>query len=185
MVSVEKTGTRQMKQGGVITLALSAIVLFTSACVSEQGIDKAKFTELNRTIQDLKASVSSNDPCDLPDGMEQRLAAGITAVRDRANSKAERDIVAAYLNLLATYKDGLLLCQARSHLSNFDFFPKGRIYVAQELDPLVEKYDLSVEKHLYKPTGQYMRSIDGNSILIIWDSVRAQIKTIENMINYS
>jgi len=70
-------------------------------------------------------------------------------------------------------------------LSNFDFFPKGRIYVSQELDPLVERYDLAVEKHLYKHTGQYMRTVDGDSIRVIWESARTQIKNMENMMNYN
>ncbi len=43
----------------------SAITLFTSACMSEQGIDRTKFAELNRIAREL------------------------AAVRDRARSKKE------------------------------------------------------------------------------------------------
>ena len=185
MDSMAKTDRPYLRRDSLIILFLSAIALFTSSCSSEPGIDKNKFAELNRTLQEMKVAVASSDPCNVPNILEQQLDAGIRAVKDKARSKSERDLIAAYSNLLITYKDGLLLCQSRTHLSNFDFFPKGRIYVSQELDPLVEKYDLAVEKHLYKPTGQYMRSIDGNSILVIWDSVRFQIKNIENMTNYS
>ena len=185
MDSMEKTDRRHMRRDRMIAFVLSAVVLFISACESEPGIDKAKFAELNRTAQAIKLAIASSDPCNVPDILEQKLDAGIAAMKDKANSKAERDIVAAYANLLTILRDGMLLCRSRAHLSNFEFFPKGRIYVSQELDPLVEKYSLSVERHLYEPTGQYMRSIDSNSILIIWDSMRVQIKTIENMINYS
>lgn len=169
----------------MVILVFSAILLFTSACVSEPGIDKGKFAELDRTAQDLKAALTSSNPCDVPESLQQRLASGITAVKGKANSKGEHDLIVAYSHLLSTYKDGLLLCQYRTQLSHFDFFPKGRIYVSQELDPLVEKYDLPMEKHLYKRTGQYMRSIDGNSILVIWESARTQIKNMENMMNYN
>ena len=183
--AIRYTGRCHGRQGGMVVLVFSAILLFTSACISEPGIDKGKFAELDRTIQELKAAITSSYPCDLPDNLQQKIASGIAAVKDKANSKGEHDLIVAYSHLLSTYKDGLLLCQFRTHLSNFDFFPKGRIYVSQELDPLVEKYDLSTEKHIYKRTGQYMRSIDGNSIRVIWESARIQIKNIENMMNYN
>jgi hypothetical protein len=161
------------------------MLLFASGCVSEQVINKAKFADLRSIAQDLKTAISSTDPCGVPEALQDRLASGIAAVKGRANSHAEKDLVAAYSSLLSTYKDGLLLCRSRHQLSSFDFFPKGRIYVSQELDPLVERYDLPVEKHLYKHTGEYIKSIDGNSIEVIWERARIQLRNIENMIDYS
>jgi len=174
-----------MRPGSLVMLVLLAAMLFISACVSEPEFDKSKFAELNRTVQELKAALSSGDPCSLSDTLVQRLSSEITAVKGRAKSKKEQDLVTAYAYLLTTCKDGLLLCQSRNQFTNLDMFPKGRIYVSQELDHLVERYDLSTEKHLYKKTGQYMRSVDGNSIGVIWDSARTQIKNIENMMNYN
>jgi hypothetical protein len=78
----------------------------------------------------------------------------------------------------------LLLCKYRTDLSQFDFVPHGRIYVFQELDPVVQKYDLSTESHVYRPTGLHWRSIDGDSIKVIWKNAEFQIKIIQNMINY-
>jgi len=158
---------------------------FASGCGSDDHIDKGKFTELNRTTQDLKSVITSIKPCDVPDELLQRLASGITAAKGKAASKAERDLITAYSSLLTTYKDGLLLCRSRTHLSKFEFVPKGRIYVTQELDPLVEKYSLSTERHLYEPTGQLWKSIDGDSIKVIWENADAQSKNIENMVNYN
>ena len=172
------------KDRSVVILLFSVITLFISGCVSEPGVEKGKFLELNRTMEDLKTVIVSGNACDVPDTLQQKLAAGIAALNDKAASKGERDLVAAYSNLLTTYKDGLLLCQSRNLLSNFQFVPRGRIYVSQELDPLVEKYGLSTKRHLYRPTGQYWRSIDGDSIKVIWESAQVQIKNIENMINY-
>jgi len=169
----------------MVMFVLSTALLFISACVTEPEFDRSKFAELNRTTQDLKAALSSDTPCNLPDSLLQRLSSGITAVKDKAKSKKEQDLVTAYSYLLTTCKDGLLLCKSRDQFTNLDMFPKGRIYVSQELDPLVERYDLATEKHLYKKTGQYMRSVDGNSIGVIWDSARTQIKNIENMMNYN
>ena len=166
-------------------LVLLTALLFISACVSEPEFDRTKFAELSQTAQELKAAISSGTPCELPDTLLQRLSSGITAIKGKAKSKKELDLISAYSYLLTTCKDGLLLCRSRNQFANLNLIPKGRIYVSQELDPLVERFDLPTEKHLYKHTGQYMRSIDGNSIGVIWESTRTQIKNIENMMNYN
>jgi hypothetical protein len=160
-------------------------MLFAPGCVSEPGIDKEKFSELNRIAQDLKTAITSGKPCDVPDTLLQKLASVTAALKNRTASKGEHDLIEAYSQLLTTYKDGLLLCQYQTPLSQFQFVPNGRIYVFQELDPLIQKYGLSTESHLYKPTGVYWRSIDGDSIKVIWESAEFQIKNIENMVNYN
>jgi len=173
-----------MRQSGIVIILLSAIALFGSGCQSEPGIDKEKFSEMNRTVRDLKTSITSSNPCDAQDTLLQRLASGTAALKEKAASKAESDLVEAYARLLTTYQDGLLFCQYRHQLSQFQFVPKGRIYVFQELDPLVQKYGFSTKSHLYKPTGVYWKSIEGESIKVIWESAEFQIKIIENMVNY-
>lgn len=169
----------------MVVLWLPVIMLLASGCISEPGIDKEKFAELDRTAQDLKTIIRSDKTCDVPDTLLQRLASGIAAVKDKAASKADRDLITSYANLLATYRDGLLLCQRRTHLSVFPFVPKGRIYVSQELDPLVERYGLSTERHVYKPTGQYWRSVGEDSIKVIWENAETQTKNIENTLRYN
>ena len=124
-----------MRQNGIVLILLSSIMLFGSGCVSEPGIDKGKFLELNRTAQDLKTSIASGKPCDEPDTLLQRLASGIAALKNKTASKEESNLIEAYSHLLTTYKDGLLLCQYRTQLSQFQFVPKGRIYVARQNRP--------------------------------------------------
>ncbi len=174
-----------MRKHSIVLLLLSSIMLFGSGCVSEPGMNKGKFSELNRTAQDLKTSIASGKPCDEPGTLLQRLVSGIEALKNKTASQEERNLIDAYSRLLTTYQDGLLLCRYRTHLSQFQFVPKGRIYVVQELDPLVEKYGLPTESHVYKPTGVYWRSIDENSIKVIWESAGFQIKNRENRVNYN
>jgi hypothetical protein len=169
----------------LVMIVLSAIMLFGPGCVSEPGIDKGKFSELNRVAQDLKTAIASGRPCDVPETLLQRLAAGTAALRNKTTSQDESFVLEAYAHLLTTYKDGLLLCQYQTQMSQFPFVPKGRIYVFQELDPLVQKYDLPTESHVYKPTGVHWRSIAGDSGKVIWESATFQIKNIENMVNYN
>jgi hypothetical protein len=160
-------------------------MLFAPGCFSEPGIGKGKFSELNRIAQDLKTAIASGKPCDVPAALLQRLASGTAALKDKTASKGESDLIGAYSHLLTTYQDGLLLCQYQTPSSQFQFVPKGRIYVFQELDPLVQKYDLPTESHLYKPTGVHWRSIAGDSVKVIWESAEVQIKNIEIMVNYN
>jgi hypothetical protein len=174
-----------MRQDVIVIILLSAIMLISPGCLSEPGIDKGKFTELNRIAQDLKTAITSGKPCDVPDAFLQKLDTGTTALKNGTVSKMERDLIEAYSHLLTTYKDGLLLCKYQAPLSQFQFVPKGRIYVFQELDPIVQRYDLSTESHLYRPTGVYWRSISGESIKVIWESAEVQIMNIENMLNYN
>jgi hypothetical protein len=174
-----------MRQDNIVIIFLSAIMFFSSGCVSEPGIDKGKFSELNRTARDLQNSITSGNPCDVPDRLLQKLVSETAALKDKTASKGESRVIEAYSHLLTTYKDGLLLCQYRTQMNQFQFVPRGRIYVFQELDPLVDKYALSTESHLYKPTGVYWKSIAGDSIKVIWESAEIQLKNIENMVNYN
>jgi len=174
-----------MRQNGIVILLFSAIILIGSGCVPESGIDKKKFSELDRTARDLRTSITSDKPCEVPDTLLQRLASGTAALKGKAASKAETDVIEAYSRLLTTYKDGLLLCKYRNQLYQLQFVPRGRIYVFQELDPLVDKYDLPTEGHVYKPTGVHWRSIAWDSINVIWESAAIQTMNIENMVNYN
>ncbi len=188
MVDGEEIGvslTNTVRSKDIIITLLSTIMLFTAGCVAEPGLDKGKFAELNRAAQDLKAELRSGKSCEVPDTLLQRLASETTVLKDKTASKAERDLLSAYAHLVGVCRDGSLLCRSRTLVPDFQFVPKGRIYVTQELDPLVEKYDLPTKRHLYPPTGKYWRSISGDSITVIWESAEAEIKNIENMVNYN
>jgi hypothetical protein len=174
-----------LRQFVIAALGISILLFFGSGCPSEPGIDKKKFSDLNRTARDVQTFISSGKPCDVPDTVLQRLDSAMAALKDKTTSKGERDLMAGYSNLMTTYKDALLLCTYRTHLAQFQFVPKGRIYVFQELDPLVQKYDLSTESHVYQPTGLHWRSIGEDSIEVIRESAERQLKSMENMVNYN
>lgn len=174
-----------MRQSVTIITLLGAILFFAAGCTAEPGLDKGKFAELNRAMLDLKAAIKSGKACELPDTLLQRFVSGTAALQDKTASTAERDLLAAYAHLLTTYQDGLLLCRSQTILTGFEFVPKGRMYVTQELDPLVEKYDLPVERHVYKPTGKYWKSIPGDSVRVVWEQAAFEIKNIENRENYN
>lgn len=167
-----------------VLLSLTVLFLIT-ACQTEPGLDKRKFADLNLASQDLKTAIRAGKACDAAEGVLQRLSSGAAAIQGKTASKAERDLLSAYSHLLAVSRDGLLLCQSRNLLSGFPFVPQGHIYVSQELDAIVERYDLPTEKHLYKPTGKYWKSISTDSLSVVWESAEAEIRHIENMVKYS
>jgi len=166
-------------------LTLLLMIFFLGAsCSSEQGIEKGKFTKLSGTAHAVKTSLAGGAP--FPQLAEQvkNLSAGITALKEKVTSKEEKELLDAYSDLLAMYQDGLLLWKYKLEFAPFDFVPKGRIYVGQDVEPIVFKYHFPTESHLYQPTQQRWKSLSEDSIQIIWNNADAQLKIIENMTNY-
>lgn len=174
-----------MNRTSAVSALLSTLILLGFGCVSESRIDKEKFSESLRIARDLHTSLTRGNPCDVPEAMLQKLAAETEALKNKSASPAEKNIIKALSGLVSAYNDGVLLCKSSARLSQFPFVPKGRIYVFQELDPLVQKYNLPTESHVYEPTGVSWRSISGDSIKVIWESAGAQLRDIENAVRYS
>src|SRR5512135_354242 len=107
----------RMRLDNIVIIFLSAIMLISSGCASEPGMDKGKFSELNRTARELQNSITSGNPCDVPDTLLQKLVTGTAALKEKSASKEESRVIAAYLHLLSTYKDGVLLCQYRTQMN--------------------------------------------------------------------
>jgi hypothetical protein len=163
---------------------LLAIFFLTGACSFEPGIDKDKFAKLRVAAQAVKTSITTGESYQQVTSRVQQLAADIAALKDRVPTRKEKELLEAYSDLLAHYRDGLVLWKYKSDFAFFDSVLKGRIYVGQDVEPIVIKYRFPTESHLYEPTGQYWKSIPGDSIQIIWSNADSQLKTIENITNY-
>jgi hypothetical protein len=173
-----------MKELKGLLIALSIVFFLNAACSSEQGINKSKFARLNEAAHSIKASIASGESYRQISDRVQQLNAEITESKDRVTTKEEKDLLEAYSDLLGIYKDGLLLWKYKMEFAFFDPVLKGRIYVGQDVEPIVLKYRFATESHLYKPTGQYWKSIAGDSIRIIWGNADTQLKIIDNLTNY-
>jgi hypothetical protein len=163
---------------------LAVILLLIGACLSGPGIDKGKFKKSFRAAHEVKASLAEGASYQQVADRIKNLSLEIRALKDKVTTDEERELLDTYSDLLATYKDGLVLWKYKLDFSFFDSVLKGRIYVGQDVEPIVLKYRLSTESHLYKPTGQYWKSIPGDSIRIIWSNADSQLKLIEGMSNY-
>lgn len=173
-----------MKERKSLLLVLATIFFLIGACSYEHGINKSKFTKLNGAAGTVKTSIAAGASYQQVADRVQQLSIEITALKDRVTTKEENDLLEAYSDLLTIYRDGLLLWKYKVEFAFFDSVLKGRIYVGQDVEPIVLKYRFSTESHLYKPTGQYWKSIAGDSILIIWGNADSQMKIIENITNY-
>jgi hypothetical protein len=166
-------------------LTILAVIFFLiAACSSGPGINKNKFKKSYIAAHEVEDSIAAGASYQQVADRVRQLSIEIKALKDRLATEEEKELLDAYSDLLATYKDGLVLWKYKLDFIFFDSVLKGRIYVGQDVEPIVVKYRLSTESHLYKPTGQYWKSIPGDSIRIIWSNAASQMKVIEGMTNY-
>jgi hypothetical protein len=177
----------RMKTPRSILAMLIAIAVLSSACSFEQlepGIDKNKFAKLNTAALSVKASIDAGSSYQQVVDKAKILSGEITAMKDLATTKREKRLLKAYSDLLAIYRDGLLLWEYREYFPHLAPERKGRIYVAQDVESIVEKYRFSTESHVYAPTGQTWKSIPPDSIRIVWNNADDQLVIIKNITNY-
>ena len=160
------------------------LLLSAAACSSGPETDKGKFRELSRQAEALRASLKDGATYQQFSAALQKFSADIAVLRGRVATREEKDLLDAYSDLLAIYQDGAVLWRYQSEFARFGFVPKDRIYVGQDVDPIVFKYRFVTESHMYQPTRQFWKSIPADSIRIIWGNADSQIKMIENMMKY-
>jgi hypothetical protein len=163
---------------------LSIIFVLNSACAPEPEINKNKFDKLNSAALSVKNSIAAGESNQQVADHIQQLSTELTSLINTGTTKREKNLLEAYSDLLTIYRDGLLLWKYKLEFAFFDSVLKGRIYVGQDVEPIVLKYRLSTESHLYAPTGLYWKSISGDSIQIIWSNADSQMKIIEHITNY-
>jgi len=167
----------------IFFILLSLILILQWVCSCTPRINRTKFTQLNIAALAVKTSIDAGAPHGQVAERMQHLSDELAEAKDRVSTREERQLLKAYSDLLAMYRDGLLLWR---YQMEFPFlFPelKGRIYVGQDVEPIVHKYRLTTETHLYKPTGQYWRSINEDSIKIVWHNADDQLEIIKDLAN--
>ena len=167
-------------------LIILIFFLIGAACSPEvdRKIDENKFAGLEQTAHEVKISLSSDISYQKFGELLQRLSAEITAIKGRTKTDEEKALLKAYKDLLTFYQDGHLLWKYKLEFAPFNFVPKGRIYVGQDIEPIVFKYNFPVETHIYQPTHQPWKSLSGDSIQVIWKNADFQLDLIKQMANY-
>ena len=166
----------------------SKVFLFAGLCsvllwvACSPGIDKNKFVSASRAAGEVQGAIASGVTYQRLGELLQGLAAEIAALHERVKSRKERELAEEYSQLLKIYQDGFLLWRYRAEFSGHDFVPKGRIYVGQDVEPIVTRYRLSTESHIFGPTRQSWKSISENAIRIVWFNADAQRKKIDMLL---
>jgi hypothetical protein len=160
--------------------ALFALFFFFQSC-SEQ-FDRGKFAAVDNAAREVKGSIAKGDYRIFGDRV-QKLAHEIGALRGKTASKREEELLDAYVFLHSIYHDGFLLWKYRTEFTRYGFVPQDLIYVGQDIEPIVERYKLKTESHVYEPTGQQWRSIPADSIRFVWASADSQLEKIDFLLH--
>ncbi len=159
-----------------ICLCLCLGVPLLLAC-SEQ-FDRTKFAGVDAAAKAVKGSVTAGD-YRVFSARVQALSDEIAALKGRTSSKREEELLDAYAFLNSIYNDGVLLWRYKTEFTRYGFVPPGLIYVGQDIEPIVERYRLKTEAHVYAPTHQKWKSIPEDSIRFVWASADSQLQKID------
>lgn len=165
-----------------ILFVILSLPIFCFACTSHD-FDKKKFEGVNHTAQVIRDSVKAGADIQQFEGLLQKLSSEISVLKDMVKSERERELLKNYSNLLAIYRDGFTLWKYKTEFTRYDFVPKNLIYVGQDVEPIVKKYRLKTELHIFKPTKQLWKGIPESSIQIVWMNADSQLKIINNILN--
>ncbi len=150
------------------------------ACSPE--IDKKRFDNVDHATRVVERSIAAGEGYQQIGESVRELSSEIASLRDVVRSKKEKELLKVYSELLTMYQDGLLLWKYKIEFTRHDFVPKGRIYVGQDIEPIVVKYQLPTESHIFVSTRQSWKSISEDSIQIIWFNAHAQLETINSLL---
>ncbi len=166
-----------------VHFVVAAACLAVMSCACAPDIDKKKFDNLNRDAEGLQSSLSSGVTYQRFGELLRGFSADIKALGDTLKSNREKELLKAYSDLLTMYQDGYLLWRFSKEFSRHNLVPEGRIYVGQDVEPVVTKYRLSTETHIFGPTRQSWKSISADSIQIVWYNAGEQRKRIDFLLS--
>jgi hypothetical protein len=162
---------------------LICCVMSVACSSSPSGIDKRKFDRIGSAAQQVKRATMSGDYQAFSSAL-QGLLAEITALKDKVRTDEEKDLLNNFSNLYSIYYDGFILWKYKIEFTRYGFVPSNLIYVGQDIEPIVTKYRIPTEVHVYAPTQQSWKSIPVESLQLIWTNADSQLQIISNILNY-
>jgi len=173
-----------MKRFTIISF-LFALSMICAACShSTPALDTTKFNDVTGAAQNVRSTLESGAGYQAFDRALQKLSAEITALKSKTRTDKERDLLKDYSDLYSTYHDGYTLWKYKIEFTRYGFVPRELIYVGQDIEPIIEKYKIPVQLHLYEPTRQSWKSIPESSLQMIWTNADSQLQIINNILTY-
>ncbi len=166
--------------GRCLSVFFILMLLLPAACADR--LDRSKFSGVDSAAKAVKGAVAGGDYREF--GIRvQALSDEIAVLKNRTSTKRERELLDAYVFLHSIYHDGVLLLKYRNEFARYGFVPPGLIYVGQDIEPIVERYRLKTEAHVYAPTHQRWKSIPEDSLRFVWASADSQLQKIDYLLN--
>ncbi len=175
---------RLMKRYVIGSFLFAAYVICAACSSSAPGLDKTKFNGVTSAAQAVRGTLESGAGFQAFNGALQKLSEEITALKNRATNDPEKELTKDYSDLYSTYHDGYILWKYKIEFTRYGFVPRELIYVGQDIEPIIEKYKIPVQLHVYAPTHQSWKSIPASSLEMIWGNADSQLQIINNILTY-
>jgi len=147
---------------------LSCVILF-AAC--SQGVDPKKFEDLYRVGKSIEGATAVGVTYQQFGELLQKLATEIAIGTDKAKSEKEKELVRAYSEVLAAYRDSTAIWKKKIEQVQYGFIPKGKILIDKlELLRIIEKYGLPLESE------KGLEYTPEDSIQEIWGKARKRLE---------
>ncbi|HKN18221.1 MAG TPA: hypothetical protein VJW95_00385 [Dissulfurispiraceae bacterium] len=173
-----------MKRYAIGSFLLALFFMCAACSSSAPELDKTKFNGVSGAAQAVKNTLESGAGYQAFDRSLEKLSVEITALKIRALTNREKELIKDYSDLYSTYHDGYILWKYKIEFTRYGFVPKELIYAGQDIEPIIEKYKIPVELHLYAPTQQSWKSIPESSLQMIWSNADSQMQIINNILTY-
>jgi len=161
----------------VVTGALAAVAFTVYAKVTAPQplrVDRAKLAPLYRSARAAQASIGMGLNLPAYSQLLQALATEVAVAKDLASTEPEKAIVSAYTAALASLHDANVIWTDKIDSAQYDFIPKGRVYVEGPIRAMVEKYKLPTQQHTGR-NGPWLSIGGDESVQLVWARAGEQI----------
>ena len=160
----------------IIVICLAVALAWCAGCSS--GVDRKKFEGPRKAAQAVMASIDSLDDYEKFSRVFDAFANEVLMLRDKVSSAREKELLQNYTDLLVTYQDGLQLWEYKVESTRYSWIPEGVIYLEPKIKALALKYQLPVQSHLVELTRHEWKSVPADSLKVIWDRAKTQMKSL-------
>ena len=157
------------------------LILFCFFCIAgcSSNINKKKFREIKSAARAIDEAVGDTTlSYDQFSEFLGKLTEELSKTTAVVSTKEEKALLKSYEELLTTYQDSAMLWQYKIESSQYEWIPKGNIYVDEKLRPVVKKYHFATVSHTVELTNHHFESISTDSIRIVWSKAHEQLKKI-------
>lgn len=166
----------------IVILILSVSFLIASATIPKNAVAATKATKIEqKKYENLYRATKAIDGatavgvnyqkfCELL----QNLSTEISIANDIAQSSTEKKLIKSYSEVLTIFQESAELWKYKIKVSQYEWMPRGQIYVDPEIYPIVEKYSFPMESH--QTYGGSFSTIPEKSIQILWNKAQEQLE---------